>query len=90
MRTTFLAVLAVLSLAAATPKAHAIGCLSGGAAGAVAGHMAGHGVLGAIGGCIAEHEWHKHQLRKQDLQNQSAYDARRKSDDPDYKSPWSY
>ncbi len=43
--------------------AHAIGCISGGVAGAVAGHMAHHGVLGAIGGCIAGHEYNKHQQR---------------------------
>jgi hypothetical protein len=33
-------------------------------AGAVAGHLAHHGVLGAIGGCIAGHEYHKHQQRE--------------------------
>jgi hypothetical protein len=43
--------------------AHAIGCLTGGMAGAVAGHMAHHGVLGAIGGCIAGHQYNKHQKR---------------------------
>ena len=50
----------------------AIGCLSGGAAGAVAGHMAHHGVLGAIGGCIAGHEYNKHQEREA-ARNHGAY-----------------
>ena len=45
-------------------QANAIGCISGGLAGAVAGHMAHHGVLGAIGGCVAGHEYHKHQKRQ--------------------------
>src|SRR5882757_4220786 len=88
MRYALIATAAVLGLAAAMPAADAIGCLSGGAAGALAGHMAGHGVLGAIGGCIAGHEWRKHQLREQDLQSQGAYDARRRQYDSDYRSPW--
>jgi hypothetical protein len=50
--------------------------------------MAGHGVLGAVGGCIAGHQWHKHQLREQDLQSSGAYDARRKQYDPNYQSPY--
>ncbi len=45
--------------------ANAIGCISGGAAGAVAGHMAHHGVLGALGGCIAGHEAHKYAKRRE-------------------------
>jgi hypothetical protein len=45
--------------------AQAIGCLTGGAAGAVAGHYAHHhAVLGAIGGCIAGHHMHVMQKRK--------------------------
>ena len=37
-------------------EANAIGCFTGGAAGAVAGHYAGHhAVLGAIGGCVVGH-----------------------------------
>src|SRR3954453_21666500 len=90
MRYALIAAAAVLGLTAATPSAHAIGCLSGGAAGALAGHMAGHGVLGAIGGCIAGRSWHNHRLRQQDLENQDAYDARRRSYDPDYRSPYRY
>ena len=74
--------------AVVSPPAHAIGCLSGGAAGALAGHMAGHGILGAVGGCIAGHQWHKHTVSKQQLSNTAAYDAQRKAADPSYKSPW--
>jgi outer membrane lipoprotein SlyB len=90
MRTLFFTTATLVSVAAISPPAHAIGCLSGGAAGALAGHMAGHGILGAVGGCIAGHQWHKHQqqLREQDLQNQAAYDARRRAIDPNYQSPW--
>jgi hypothetical protein len=74
--------------AVVSQPAHAIGCLSGGAAGALAGHMAGHGLLGALGGCIAGHQWHKHTVSKQQLSNTAAYDAQRKAADPNYKSPW--
>ncbi len=88
MRKALFAIVTLLSLGALSPSAHAVGCLSGGAAGALAGHMAGHGVLGAIGGCIAGHQWHKHQVSKQALQNQQAYDQQRKATDPNYKSPW--
>jgi len=88
MRVPLIAVGMLLAAGAASPPAHAIGCLSGGAAGALAGHMANHGVLGAIGGCIAGHAWHKHQLRDQDLQSPDAYAARRRQYDPDYRSPW--
>ena len=69
------AIAALLALSAgvglSTP-AMAIGCLSGGVAGAVAGHMAHHGVLGAIGGCVAGHEYRKHQEREA-TQNRGAY-----------------
>jgi len=78
----------LLGLGVFSPRAHAIGCLSGGAAGALAGHMAGHGVLGALTGCVAGHQWHKHQLREQDLQNERAYEQRRRSYDRDYRSPY--
>ncbi len=88
MKKTMIAGVMALGVVAAAPQAHAIGCLSGGAAGALAGHMAGHGVLGAIGGCIAGHQWHKHQLRQQDLQSTEAYEARRKQYDPNYQSPY--
>jgi hypothetical protein len=53
------------------PQAQAIGCISGGLAGAVAGHMVHHGVLGAIGGCVAGHSYNKHQ-RKAAAQAQSS------------------
>lgn len=88
MRTAIFASAMLLGLGAATHQARALGCLSGAAAGALAGHMAGHGVLGAVGGCIAGHEYHKHQLRQQDLQSPDAYDARRRQYDPNYHSPF--
>ena len=43
-----------LMVAVASP-AQAIGCLSGGAMGAIAGHQVHHGVVGAVGGCVAGH-----------------------------------
>jgi hypothetical protein len=55
----------VLGSLAASPPANAIGCISGGVAGAAAGHLAHHGVLGALGGCIAGHEAHKYQKRRE-------------------------
>lgn len=88
MRTFFLAAATLIGLGAAAPAAHAVGCLSGGAAGALAGHMAGHGILGAVGGCVAGHAWHNHQLRQQDYQSSSAYDLGRKQHDPNYRSPY--
>ena len=88
MRKISAAIVMLLGLAALSPQAQAIGCLSGGAAGALAGHLAGHGVWGAIGGCIAGHQWHKHQVNKQQLSNTAAYDAQRKAADPNYQSPW--
>jgi outer membrane lipoprotein SlyB len=88
MRAMIFAAGIALAWSAGTPPAHAIGCLSGAAAGALAGHMAHHTVLGAVGGCIAGHQWHKHQLREQDLQSPDAYDARRRRYDPNYRSPF--
>ena len=88
MRTLVITTAATLSFACWSLPAHAIGCLSGGAAGALAGHMAGHGVLGALGGCIAGRAWHNHQMREQDLRDQRAYQMRRRQNDPDYRSPW--
>ena len=85
----FIGVMVVLiGVGAGAPAAHALGCLTGGAAGALAGHMAGHGVLGALGGCVAGHTWHKHQLRQQDYQNSNSYDAGRMQSDPNYRSPY--
>ncbi|HET6183629.1 MAG TPA: hypothetical protein VFA03_08545 [Acetobacteraceae bacterium] len=89
MKALLIASAVSLSLAAAATPALAIGCFSGAAAGAVAGHMAHHGVLGAIGGCIAGHEWHKHQMRQADLQNRQSYIQERQKQDPNYKDPWS-
>jgi len=88
MRILMITAAAILCLTCISPPARAVGCLSGGAAGAFAGHMAGHGVLGAIGGCVAGHEWQKHSMRQQDLQDQRAYEQRRRDYDPDYRSPW--
>jgi hypothetical protein len=53
--------------------------------------MAGHGILGAIGGCVAGHTWHKHQERMetQDYLDSQRYEQRRRNVDPDYRSPWS-
>jgi len=64
--------LAGFSFGCNTP-AEAIGCISGGVAGAVAGHLVHHGVLGAFGGCIAGHEYNKHQ--KEQAAQQPANDA---------------
>ena len=56
--------------------ARAIGCISGGLAGAVAGHMVHHGVLGAVGGCVAGHEYNKHKTRGVEQQSgQNGYPA---------------
>ena len=88
MRKLLIVTVALFGIGTINQSAYAVGCLSGGVAGAVAGHMAGHGVLGAIGGCIAGHQWHKHQVNKQQLENTSAYDAQRKAADPNYQSPW--
>jgi len=88
MRRALFLIVTLVGLGAVNTPAYSIGCLSGGAAGALAGHMAGHGVLGAVGGCIAGHSWNKHQMRKQDLENRSAYETRRQSYDPNYRSPY--
>lgn len=61
---------ALLALAFSTP-ANAIGCFSGAVAGGIAGHVAHHGVLGAIGGCVAGHEYNKHLQRQQELEQQN-------------------
>ena len=80
--------LVLLTLAAfglgGNAPAHAIGCLSGGIAGAVAGHMAHHGVLGAIGGCVAGHAYNKHQ-KTQAAQQQT--DQANRPDTPNEGSP---
>lgn len=88
MKLILIGAVAAVTVVCVNPPAHAIGCLSGGAAGALAGHMAHHGVLGAVGGCIAGHEWHKHQMREQDMQSERAYDERRRQEDPNYRNPW--
>jgi outer membrane lipoprotein SlyB len=87
MRKVLFAAAAVFALSAGH-EAKAIGCLTGAAAGAFAGHAVGHGILGAVGGCIAGHQWHKHSVNKEQLSNTAAYDAQRKKSDPNYESPW--
>jgi len=88
IRTVVGAAILTVAVVTNTPPAHAIGCLSGGAAGALAGHMAGHGVLGAVGGCVAGHAWHRHRVNQQDLRDQNSYNSSRQSQDPSYRSPW--
>ena len=88
MRAALFAGAMTLGLAVASPSAHAIGCLTGGAAGALAGHMMGHGMLGAVGGCVAGRHYHNQQMRREDFQDQRTYEQRRRSDDRDYRSPW--
>ena len=89
MRKVLVATLAVLPLAVAAPRAHAVGCLSGGLLGAIGGHMAHHGVLGAIGGCIAGHEWHKHRVSREELHSRDDYVRARRRQDPNFQDPWS-
>jgi len=76
MRIAYLALISALGMGAiGVQQAQAIGCISGGAAGAVAGHVAHHhAVIGAVGGCIAGHEINKHnkKLQQQNMQNGSA------------------
>jgi hypothetical protein len=72
------------SLGWQTP-ARAVGCISGGLAGALAGHMMHHGVLGAVGGCVAGHEYHKHHEHEEGMQrgpetNDQHYDRRSDED----------
>lgn len=71
MRLASLALVSAIGFGAMhIPRAEAIGCVSGGAAGAVAGHMAHHHtLLGAVGGCIAGHEIHKHDEKAQRQQS---------------------
>lgn len=88
MRRLLITAATVVGLAAGSNQANAIGCFSGAVAGAVAGHVAHHGLLGAIGGCIAGHEWRKHQVRRTDLQNRQAYVQQRQQEDPNFKDPW--
>jgi uncharacterized protein YcfJ len=90
MKIRIMAAAAVLAAAGLTPvaPARAVGCISGGLMGALAGHQVGHGILGAMGGCVAGHQWHKHQLQQKDLATQQAYVAKRQQQDPNYKDPW--
>lgn len=88
MRRLMITTAMVLGLAAASNPANAVGCFTGAIAGAVAGHMAHHGLLGAVGGCIAGHEWRRHQMRQSDLQTRDAYVQERQQQDPNFKDPW--
>lgn len=88
MRYALIIATAALGLGVATPRAHALGCFTGGIMGAIAGHMAHHGVLGALGGCVAGHEWHKHELHKQAYQSREEYIKHRQEQDPNYRDPW--
>jgi len=68
-----LAAAVLLAGSAALPRdAQAIGCVSGGLAGGVGGHIAGgHGVIGALGGCVAGHYANKYQKRRAAQQQQN-------------------
>jgi hypothetical protein len=62
MNKSLLSLVVASTMLFAGQSANAIGCITGGAAGAVAGHYAHHhAVIGAVGGCIAGHEYAKHQ-----------------------------
>lgn len=67
-----LALSAALVMTAAPGEVMAKGCLRGAVAGGVAGHYAGHhAVVGAMGGCVATHEYYKHKARKAALARQN-------------------
>ena len=78
-----LAVSAALAGGAMVPQAHAIGCLSGGAAGAVAGHYAHHhAIIGAMAGCAVGHHLavkHKRELRAKNAAEKAQAQANRVS-----------
>ena len=60
-----LALSAALIMSAAPSEVMAKGCIRGAVAGGVAGHyMHHHAVMGAMGGCIAAHEYYKHKARQ--------------------------
>jgi hypothetical protein len=60
-----IAMSAALVITAAPSQVMAKGCLRGAVAGGVAGHYARHhAVMGAMGGCIAAHEYYKHKAKK--------------------------
>jgi len=65
MRLFSIVVISALGIGFANSPSYAIGCISGGLAGAAAGHLVHHGVLGAVGGCIVGHEHHKHEMERQ-------------------------
>jgi len=60
-----LALSAALVMTAAPSPVMAKGCLRGAVAGGVAGHyMHHHAIMGAMGGCIAAHQYYKHKERR--------------------------
>jgi hypothetical protein len=76
MQKSLLSLFVVSTLFFAGQSASAIGCLSGGAAGAVAGHYAHHhAILGAVGGCIAGHQLAKHNKAKAAAASKAQHDA---------------
>ena len=87
MRISIFAAVVLLVLAMGTRPGHAIGCLSGPLL-VPWQAIAGHAVLGAASGCIAGHEWHKHQLRQQDLQPLPPTMPGASKYDPNYQSPF--
>ena len=67
-----LALCATLMMTAAPSAVMAKGCLRGAVAGGVAGHyMHHHAVMGAMGGCIATHEYYKHKANRAARQQQN-------------------
>lgn len=77
MKKRVIAAVAAIGLAGSvySAPAHAIGCISGGLAGAVAGHMVHHGVLGAVGGCIAGHHYGKKEKLERQQNNAGTNNA---------------
>jgi uncharacterized protein YcfJ len=69
-----LALSAALVMTAAPSEVMAKGCLRGAVAGGVAGHYMGHhAVVGAVGGCVAAHEYYKHKARQQAMARQNGH-----------------
>jgi uncharacterized protein YcfJ len=81
MRST-LAVLVLVGAGLMPLPVQAIGCISGGLAAGAVGHLMHHGLLGALGGCIAGHELNKHQERQQ---NQMQYQRQQQYPQQQYR-----
>lgn len=82
MRFGFLGVLA-LAFTLTHGPAHAIGCFSGAVLGGIAGHMAHHGVIGALGGCVAGHEYNKSQQQQQEEKERDTHQTTQKHSNDD-------